>query len=69
MKKIICFDLDGTLAPSKERLDDEINDEQETHKVMLHFKLNILSHNDSDLNLNDFLLLFNNSDRCCSSSS
>ena len=22
MKKIICFDLDGTLAPSKERLDD-----------------------------------------------
>ena len=24
MKKIICFDLDGTLAPSKERLDDEM---------------------------------------------
>lgn len=23
-KKIICFDLDGTLAPSKERLDDEM---------------------------------------------
>ena len=26
MKKIICFDLDGTLAPSKERLDDEMVD-------------------------------------------
>ena len=47
-----------------ERLEDEINENNETHKVMLHFKLNILSHNDSDLNLNDFLLLFNNSDRC-----
>jgi hydroxymethylpyrimidine pyrophosphatase-like HAD family hydrolase len=23
-KKIICFDLDGTLAPSKQRLDDEM---------------------------------------------
>jgi hydroxymethylpyrimidine pyrophosphatase-like HAD family hydrolase len=23
-KKIICFDLDGTLAPSKERLDEEM---------------------------------------------
>ena len=26
MKKIICFDLDGTLAPSKERLDNEMVD-------------------------------------------
>lgn len=23
-KKIICFDLDGTLAPSKQRIDDEM---------------------------------------------
>ena len=43
-----------------ERLDSVDN----THKVMLHFKLNILSHNDSDLNLNNFLLLFTNNDRC-----
>lgn len=50
-----------------ERLDDEIKEDDETHKVMLHFKLNILSHNDGDLNLNDFLLLFSNSDRCSSS--
>ena len=26
MKKIICFDLDWTLAPSKERLDDEMSE-------------------------------------------
>ena len=43
-----------------ERLEEDDN----THKVILHFKLNILSHNDSDLNLNDFLLLFSNNDRC-----
>ena len=50
-----------------ERLDDEINDKQETHKVMLHFKLNIFGYNNSNLNLKDFLLLFSNSDRwnCC----
>ena len=47
-----------------ERLDDEINDKQETHKVMLHFKLNIVGYNNSSLNLKDFLLLFSNSDRC-----
>ena len=41
-----------------ERLEEEDN----THKVILHFKLNILSHNDSDLNLKDFLLLFSNSE-------
>ena len=45
-----------------ERLEEDDN----THKVILHFKLNILSHNDSDLNLNDFLLLFSNNDRCSS---
>lgn len=43
---------------------ERLQEENNIHKVMLHFKLNILSHNDSDLNLNDFLLLFNNSDRC-----
>lgn len=43
-----------------ERLEEKDN----IHKAMLHFKLNILSHNDSDLNLNDFLLLFSNNDRC-----
>ena len=42
---------------------ERLQEENNIHKVMLHFKLNILSHNDSDLNLNDFLLLFNNSDR------
>lgn len=42
---------------------ERLQEENNIQKVMLHFKLNILSHNDSDLNLNDFLLLFNNSDR------
>ena len=37
------------------------------NKVMLHFKLNITSN--IILNLNDFLLLFNNNERCCSSNS
>ncbi len=32
------------------------------YKVMLHFKLNIMSYNDCNLNLNDFLLLFSNSE-------
>ena len=41
-----------------------LGEDDNIHKVMLHFKLNILSHNDSGLNLNDFLLLFSNSDRC-----
>ena len=35
------------------------------NKVMLHFKLNITIN--IILNLNDFLLLFNNNKRCCSS--
>ena len=43
-----------------ERLEEEDN----THEVILHFKLNILSHNDSYLNLKDFLLLFSNSEGC-----
>lgn len=37
--------------------------ENDTHEVMLHLKLNILGYN-SSLNLDDFLLLFNNNDRC-----
>ena len=45
-----------------ERLEEKDN----INKVILHFKLNILSHNESDLNLNDFLLLFSNNDRCSS---
>ena len=42
-----------------ERLDSVDN----THKVMLLFKLNMISYNNSSLNLNDFLLLFSNNDR------
>ncbi len=37
--------------------------ENDTHEVMLHLKLNIFGYN-SSLNLDDFLLLFNNNDRC-----
>ena len=44
-----------------ERLDSVDDD---IHKVMLHFKLNIASYNKSSLNLNDFLLLFSNSEGC-----
>lgn len=50
-----------------EKLDDEINDDEETHKVMLHFKLNIVGYNNSSLNLKNFLLLFSNSEGCDSS--
>ena len=44
-----------------EKLEDNI------HKIMLHFKLNILSYDNGSLNLDDFLLLFSNHNRCCSS--
>ena len=37
-----------------ERLDSEDN----VHKVMLHFKLNVVGYYNDSLNLNDFLLLF-----------
>ena len=43
-----------------------IDDEENIHKVMLHFKLNIVGYNNGSLNLKDFLLLFSNNDRCCS---
>lgn len=44
----------------------ETNNE-ESQKVMLHFKLNILGYDNSSLNLNDFLLLFSNNEGCYSS--
>ena len=44
-----------------ERLEPE---DDNTHKVMLHFKLNIARYDNSSLNLDDFLLLFSNSERC-----
>ena len=47
---------------------ERLEKEDSIHKVMLHFKLNILGYN-SSLNLNDFLLLFINNDRCCCSTS
>ncbi len=40
---------------------ERLESEENTHKVMLHFKLNIVCYDNSDLNLNDFLLLFSNS--------
>ncbi|MGM9834565.1 MAG: recombinase family protein [Bacilli bacterium] len=45
---------------------ERLQEKDNIHKVKLHLKLNILGHN-SSLNLNDFLLLFSNSDRCCCS--
>ena len=45
-----------------ERLENDEDDN--THKVMLHFKLNIVGYDNGSLNLKDFLLLFSNSDRC-----
>ena len=45
---------------------EKLEEENYTNKIMLHFKLNILSYN-SILNLNDFLLLYSNSEGCCSS--
>lgn len=54
--------LDTILVERLESLKDE-----NTYKVMLHFKLNIVSYDNNSLNLNDFLLLFSNSKRCNSS--
>lgn len=50
-----------------ERLDETNDENSETHKVMLHFKLNIIGYNKGSLNLNDFLLLFSNAQGCISS--
>ena len=49
-----------------ERLEDEYSDDSEIHKVMLHFKLNIVGYCNSSLNLKDFLLLFSNNEGCYS---
>ena len=46
---------------------EKITDKDSIYKVMLHIQLSIPSHNDCDLYLNDFLLLFTNNDRCRSS--
>ena len=40
---------------------EKIEECDNMHKVMLYFKLSVLSHKNSDLNLNKFLLLFTNS--------
>ncbi len=45
---------------------EKLEEENNTHKIMLHFKLNILGCN-SSLNLKDFLLLFSNTEGCCRS--
>ena len=45
---------------------EKLEEENNNHKIMLHFKFNILSYN-SSLNLNDFLLLYSNSEGCCCS--
>ena len=50
--------IDTILVERLELEDDNI------HKVMLHFKLNIACYNNSSLNLDDFLLLFSNSEGC-----
>ena len=43
---------------------EKLESDDNTHKLMLHFKLNILGYNNGSLNLNAFLLLFSNNDRC-----
>ena len=50
-----------------EKLEDECNDGSKIHRVMLHFKLNIVGYSNSSLNLKDFLLLFSNNEGCSSS--
>ena len=47
-----------------EKIDPE---DDENHKIMLHFKLNIVGYNNGSLNINDFLLLFSNYRRCSGS--
>lgn len=47
---------------------ERLESENDNHKVMLHFKLNIVGYDNSSLNLNDFLLLFSNNEGCNSSS-
>jgi len=47
---------------------EKLEEENNINKIMLHFKLNILGYN-SVLNLNDFLLLYSNSEGCDSGTS
>ena len=54
---VFSFIIDAILA---ERLENEISENNEAYKLMLHFKLNIIGYNNSILNLKDFLLLFGN---------
>lgn len=42
---------------------ERLEKEEGMHKVMLHFKLNIACYNNRSLNLDEFLLLFSNSER------
>ena len=56
--KIFGSIIDTILVERVEPKDDE------NHKVILHFKLNILGYNKGSLNLNDFLLLFSNTQGC-----
>ena len=68
IKSVILYDDESVFRIFGSIIDTiyvkRLGEDDNIHKVMLHFKLNILSHNDSGLNLNDFLLLFSNSDRC-----
>ena len=40
-KKIICFDLDGTLAPSKERIDDEMA--ELINKLLENYQVSVIT--------------------------
>ena len=71
IKSIILGDDEGVFRIFGSIIDtiyvERLEEEDNVHKVMLHFKLNILGAG-SSLNLNSFLLLFSNSDRCSSCS-
>lgn len=53
------FNIFGSIIDTilVERIEEADGDK---HKVMLHFKLNIIGYDNSSLNLDDFLLLFSN---------
>ena len=59
--RIVGSIIDTILVERVEREDENIQ------KVILHMKLNIKGHTEGDLNLEDFLLLFSNSQRWHSS--
>lgn len=67
LKKIILNDDESVFSIFSSIIDKiyvEKVEENDEHKVILHFKLNILNYDNRSLNLNDFLLLFSNSNRC-----